>query len=137
MLYLAYGSNLNLGQMRLRCPRAEPLYSMIIKDHRLVFRGVADMIEDKGSRCAIGVFNITDQCEASLDIYEGYPKLYGKKILTIDGEDIMTYTMNRETISPPSELYYNSIFEGYEDFGLDSTLLEQARADSFIHCARW
>jgi len=136
MLYLAYGSNLNLGQMRIRCPRAEPLYSATINNYRLVFRGVADMIKDEGSKCAIGVFNITEQCEASLDIYEGYPRMYDKKILNIGGEEIMTYTMNSQTINPPSELYYNSIFEGYEDFGLDSTLLERARANSYIHCAR-
>lgn len=137
MLYLAYGSNLNLGQMRARCPRAEPLYSMIINNYRLVFRGVADMIRDEGAKCAIGVFNITEQCEASLDIYEGYPRMYDKKILNIGGEEIMTYSMNSQTINPPTELYYNGIFEGYEDFGLDTTLLEQARSDSFIHCARW
>ena len=136
MLYLAYGSNLNLGQMRKRCPRAESLYSATLNDYRLVFRGVAGIIRDKGAKCQIGVFNITEQCEAALDIYEGYPNMYDKKYLEIGGEEIMTYTMNSQRISPPSELYYNSIFEGYEDFGLDPKYLDQARADSYIHCAR-
>ena len=136
MLYLAYGSNLNLGQMRQRCPRAEALYSATLDNYRLVFRGVADLIRDEGSVCEVGLFNITAQCEEALDLYEGFPHLYGKQIIEMGGEDVMTYTMNTGKLSPPSDVYYNSIFEGYEDFGLNPYYLDAARASSFIHCAR-
>ena len=37
--YIAYGSNLNLPQMRGRCPGATVVGTAIIKDSRLLFRG--------------------------------------------------------------------------------------------------
>ena len=37
--YLAYGSNLNVRQMALRCPTAKPVGSAVIKDYELLFKG--------------------------------------------------------------------------------------------------
>ena len=37
--YLAYGSNLNVNQMKRRCPRAKIVGSTIIDDYRLMFKG--------------------------------------------------------------------------------------------------
>ena len=37
-LYLAYGSNLNKQQMRLRCPDAVPVTTAAVQDYQLVFR---------------------------------------------------------------------------------------------------
>ena len=37
--YIAYGSNLNLGQMARRCPTARVIGKGEIKDHELLFRG--------------------------------------------------------------------------------------------------
>lgn len=36
--YIAYGSNLNLGQMARRCPTARVIGKGEIKDHELLFR---------------------------------------------------------------------------------------------------
>ena len=38
-LYIAYGSNLNLPQMALRCPTAEVVGKSELKDYELLFRG--------------------------------------------------------------------------------------------------
>ena len=38
-IYLAYGSNLNLAQMRYRCPAARALATTTVEDWKLVFRG--------------------------------------------------------------------------------------------------
>ena len=35
--YLAYGSNLNRNQMRMRCPGAKPLGTAVIEGYRLLF----------------------------------------------------------------------------------------------------
>ena len=61
-LYIAYGSNLNKDQMKLRCPNAEPLDELILKGWKLVFKGVADIIQDEKSEVPIGIYKITEQC---------------------------------------------------------------------------
>lgn len=37
--YLAYGSNLNIRQMALRCPTAKPVGTAVIEDYELLFKG--------------------------------------------------------------------------------------------------
>jgi hypothetical protein len=39
-VYGAYGSNMNVGQMSQRCPRAKVIGTGTLKDYRLTFRGV-------------------------------------------------------------------------------------------------
>lgn len=42
-LYFAYGSNMNLSQIRSRCSRPEAISAACLKDHRLVFCGHSDV----------------------------------------------------------------------------------------------
>ena len=122
-LYFAYGSNLNLSQMAQRCPNARQLGSAYFQNWRLVFRGVADIEPTKdNSLLPVGIWEITKECEKSLDIYEGFPHLYRK--ITVNG--MMTYTMNRKDVSVPSLHYFDCILEGYKDFGLDTSHLHDA-----------
>ena len=37
--YLAYGSNLNIRQMQMRCPGAKPVGTMVLEDYELLFKG--------------------------------------------------------------------------------------------------
>ena len=37
--YIAYGSNLNVQQMRMRCPNASILGTAVLKDWELLFKG--------------------------------------------------------------------------------------------------
>jgi hypothetical protein len=48
MLYLAYGSNLNIKQMKIRCPYAKPSGTFYMPNYRLVFRRVADITKSEG-----------------------------------------------------------------------------------------
>jgi len=116
-LYFAYGANLNLANMSGRCPQAKKLCSLDLPDWRLVFKGVAD-IEVAPYNTVHGLlWEITDRCEASLDIFEGYPRLYRKEYFTVEihGEihDVMFYKMNREGYSMPSQSYFETIEDGY------------------------
>ena len=125
-LYGAYGSNLNMSQMSIRCPNAKPVGSLMLKDWKLVFRGVADIEESKGNEVALGLWLITKDCFKALDRYEGYPYLYGKKFLKVQGvkksfgmPSVMVYVMNdQERVCPPPQTYLNTIVNGYNDFGL-------------------
>ena len=63
--YIAYGSNLNRGQMALRCPDAKVVGTGEIKDYELLFRkqerGGSHGGAEKRGECA-GV-NLGDQSE--------------------------------------------------------------------------
>jgi gamma-glutamylcyclotransferase (GGCT)/AIG2-like uncharacterized protein YtfP len=146
MLYFAYGSNLNIRQMQSRCPAAEPLGKLVLPNTRLVFRGVADVIAEKGIECQGGIWRITDECERALDRYEGFDPerpdcgMYTKEYVTVDGlpdgeTEIMLYTMNSSGIFPPSVGYYKCIEEGYWDFDLDFRPLKAALGHSYQHKA--
>lgn len=125
-LYFAYGSNMNLEQMEFRCPNAEVVGNVTLKDYRLAFRGrpygsgVATVIPEKGSQVEGVLWSITPDCEMSLDRYEGYPHLYGKEKITVQdakGNEhlVMVYTINEPYKScplMPSDYYLKGILEG-------------------------
>ncbi len=77
-LYIAYGSNLNLSQMKHRCPTARVIGTSELKDYELVFRGsghnaVATVEPCKGSTVPVLLWSIKPDDEKALDRYEGYP----------------------------------------------------------------
>ena len=131
-IYLAYGSNLNHQQMAERCPNANYLGNTVLKDWRLIFKSVATIERELGKYVPVGVFQITDECEKALDIYEDYPQLYDKKELNVilDGNQViaMTYIMvGKYGIAPPSRKYFNVISEGYKNCDLNSDFLLEAQ----------
>ena len=92
-LYFAYGSNINLDQMAQRCPDARVVGPVTLENYELLFRGnlrgagVATIAPREGSTVHGLLWNITPECERSLDYYEGYPHLYGKEPVTVHGHD--------------------------------------------------
>ncbi len=137
-LYGAYGSNLNVNQMKMRCPNAEPVGSLMLHGWELKFRGVADVEEVDNAKVPLGLWRITQTCESALDTYEGYPHLYTKKLCTVKGieeklgsEEVMLYIMNSKGITPPSMPYLDCIIKGYKDFGLDEDYLKFALKDAY------
>lgn len=139
-LYFAYGSNINLGQMACRCPAAEVVGPAVLDSYELLFRGnrsgygVATVEPLLGSQVPGLLWKLTPECEQSLDIYEGYPRLYEKEDITVraaDGRDltVMAYIMTGELWRDPaipSRSYYNGILEGYRQNGLPVPALEAA-----------
>lgn len=130
-LYIAYGSNLNIAQMKRRCPTAKLVGVSEIKDYELVFRGVATIEKKKESRVPVGVWEIEENDEKALDLYEGYPRFYKKEDFNIDldGEKIeaMAYVMTPgHRLGMPSDYYFNVIYQGYKDNGLDINVLNEA-----------
>lgn len=130
-LYAAYGSNLNHAQMAIRCPKAKYKGVGLLRDHRLVFRGVADIEPAKGEAVPVGLWSITEECLAALDTYEGFPTLYGRKGLEIirlnrKQEIAIIYFMHRDGYYSPTESYYTSIKDGYADCGLPTERLQKA-----------
>lgn len=95
--YFAYGSNMNLEQMKYRCPAAEVVENVRLENYRLAFRGrapgngVATVLPEKGSYVEGVLWKITEACEKSLDFYEGFPSFYGKESIRVKNQD---YTEN-------------------------------------------
>ena len=139
-LYFAYGSNINLEQMAVRCPAAQVVGPAVLDGYELLFRGnrsgygVATVEPLSGSQVSGLLWKLTPECERSLDIYEGYPRLYEKEDITVrtaDGRDltVMAYIMTGELWRDPaipSRSYYNGILEGYRQNGLPVPALEAA-----------
>ena len=129
MLYFAYGSNLNLFQMKRRCKDSIFLKKINLKDFRLTFRSkyrAADIEPKKNSIVPGGLFDISKSDEKKLDVYEDYPSLYRKFYFTYYGKKVMTYTMVKKTpFRFPTERYLNVVKRGYKDCGLDSKYLTQ------------
>lgn len=131
-LYFAYGANTNTGGMDYRCPAAEPIGKAVLPQHRLVFRGVADVVPCKTEVVEGVLWEITAACEESLDRFEGYPSLYIKKtvrVRTADGRNVraMVYVMRESRWEGvPGRGYYDTLHEGYAEFGCDPQQIERA-----------
>lgn len=126
LLYFAYGSNLNLRQMAGRCPDAEPMGPALLRGHRLVFRGVADVEPARASIVHGGLWSITDECLEALDRYEGYPRLYDRERVAVEhqGQTVkaLVYRMTERhqgRYDAPSVHYLGTIAQGFTDFGLE------------------
>ena len=130
-LYVAYGSNLNLGQMAYRCPTAEVFGRGVIDNYELVFNRVASIERKDGAKVPVAVWSIDDECEKSLDRYEGFPWMYRKEDIEVvmeDGRKVkgLVYIMNDDRRELPTQSYYDVIANGYEDVGLDRKYLRNA-----------
>ncbi|MDF2672426.1 MAG: hypothetical protein K0R09_691 [Clostridiales bacterium] len=139
-LYVAYGSNMNLEQMSNRCPKAKVVGTGILEGYKLTFRGrykgVANIEPCKDKQVPIVLWQITEECEKALDLYEGFPNLYVKRQLEVTVQDkkakTMVYIMASEYMNmaaAPTEYYFNVIARGYFDNGIDLKPLQIAYSE--------
>ena len=108
-LYIAYGSNLNVRQMKTRCPKARLVGTASLENHILYFResltGSYLTIEPKiGASVPVAVWEVTQSDEMALDCF--------------------AYVMRSDRpIGVPSDYYVYTCLEGYEYFGFDKRIL--------------
>lgn len=139
--YVAYGSNLNVQQMRMRCPSARIMGTSVIQNYRLMFKGsltgsYLTIEPEKGCSVPVAVWEVTAEDERSLDRYEGFPSFYYKKEMELPVTGIRTgkvrrrkvfvYIMHEERdFGVPSSFYMRTCADGYRYFRFDlETLLE-------------
>lgn len=144
--YIAYGSNLNIRQMLMRCPGARIIGTSKIEGYRLLFKGSKTgsylTIEPQESASVpVAAWSVTAEDEEALDRYEGFPTFYYKKemVLPIKGiksgrvrrRKVFVYIMHEERpLGIPSRYYMETCLQGYRSFGFEREFLEQAYADS-------
>ena len=144
--YIAYGSNLNVRQMRMRCPSARIIGTSVLKDYELLFKGSKTGSYLTIEKCETGtvpivIWEVTAQDEKALDRYEGYPNFYYKRELKVKYKGIRTgkhrtvtafvYIMHEDRpIGIPSTPYMQTCIQGYDDFGFDRLVL----IDAYLKC---
>ncbi|HIS27419.1 MAG TPA: gamma-glutamylcyclotransferase [Candidatus Pullilachnospira intestinigallinarum] len=140
--YIAYGSNLNIRQMRMRCPSARIIGTSEIPDYELLFKGsktgsYLTIEPEKGSRVPVATWEVSAEDEQALDRYEGFPTFYYKKemLLPIKGirsgkirrRDTFVYNMHEDRVlGVPSNFYMQTCLSGYKSFGFDPKFLYEA-----------
>lgn len=143
-LYFAYGSNLNMAQMRERCPNAVAVGTARLEGYRLLCRtgdsGTYLTVEPAaGSSVPLGVWQVHAADEAALDAYEGYPRLYLREFLSVPVrrfgqssewmEEGLIYRMYEHfPLGVPDPTYVEDCRAGYQDFGFDPEPLLRACA---------
>lgn len=149
--YIAYGSNLNVRQMKMRCPGATILGTAKLKNYELLFKGSKTgsylTIEKKeDSTVPVVIWEVTESDEKSLDRYEGYPIFYYKKEMKLQYKGIRTgkrrtvnafvYIMNEENpVGVPSIYYMKTCIDGYDTFYFDKNILINAYKKSMEMCS--
>lgn len=140
--YATYGSNLNIRQMKMRCPGARIIGTSVIENYQLLFKGSKTgsylTIEPKdGAKVPVAVWEVIRTDEMALDRYEGYPNFYYKKEMILNVKGIVTgkmrirtafiYIMHEElALGMPSSFYVKTCLEGYQTFGFDERYLYDA-----------
>lgn len=123
-LYFAYGSNLDKGQMKERCPSCRALAVGRLNDHSLAFSrfsktrgcGVADVVADEEGEVWGLLYELTkNDLTGSLDHYEGYPQNYTRlkqpiETLSHGIQDAWVYTVvDKKEFVPPDSRYLSII----------------------------
>lgn len=134
--YLAYGSNLNVHQMRYRCPNAKPAGTAWIHGYQLLFKGsktgsYLTIEKSEKSKVPAAVWEVSEADERRLDAYEGFPTFYYKKEVevTVNRRKIkaFVYIMHENrSLGIPSSSYVRTCVQGYRDFGFHLKYLRLA-----------
>lgn len=144
--YIAYGSNLNIPQMRMRCPGATIVGTSVIENYQLLFKGsrtgsYLTIEPQKGASVPVAVWEVSAENEAALDRYEGFPTFYYKKEMVLPIQSIQTgkihkrrvfvYIMHEDrSFGLPRKAYMETCRQGYRSFGFNEAVLKQAYTNS-------
>lgn len=136
---------MSVDMMAVRCRDAKLVGTGLLPNFRLMFKGTPPKsygtIEPwDGFNVPFVLWDISVADEKSLDRYEGFPRFYQKHTVevTVNGEPVtaMYYAKpETEPVGAPSDHYVAALWESYEHFGFDLSILERARdfscGDSF------
>lgn len=151
--YFAYGSNLDLDDLKKWCNKSDQTFPVdecsgiqaILPDYILIFnmyypgrKGGVLNIQKSPDQAVQGVlYETLPNGLNSLDIKEGVPNYYERKIVTVFTENgtavkAITYKINPEKTEDhfirPSDEYANIVLKGSEEFGLDTRMLKATAA---------
>ena len=141
-IYIAYGSNMDLEQMRHRCPDAQLLGTGLLEGWRLMFKGsktgaYATIEQEKGCTVPILLWRISAADEERLDLGKPHQRASGERTIQAVKTDEhgircgltrgMAYIMHEERkLGTPSIQYFDILYNAYWRFGFDENILGDA-----------
>jgi gamma-glutamylcyclotransferase (GGCT)/AIG2-like uncharacterized protein YtfP len=138
MYYFAYGSNMDLGQMKERCPSAKFLKKVLLSNYKLVYDGhsemrngaVGNIVPSKVDVVWGALFEVDQECIESLDEYEGFPGAYQKSTFMVADENgseyqAMAYHREGKPISEPSPEYRALLIQGAKEIDLPKNYIKK------------
>lgn len=136
--YFAYGSNLNKQQMKRRVGKLKDSTRAVLRDHRVVFDtysqtwrgGVADIVESPGDAVYGAAYLLTEEQVKELDKYEGVPRLYSRRRVTVEVDDMLLDTITYVASNPgkfikPSQKYLDSVTSGLRQHGYEEEIAKR------------
>lgn len=128
--YFAYGSDLDLGRMRRRCPGAADPRPATLADHDWLINtdGVATVERFEGAEVHGALWRVSDADLAALDRAEGDSTRSLLVVHTEDGPvDAWVYVHHRAEPGPPREGYLDRLIASAHSHGLPSRWLDYLR----------
>jgi gamma-glutamylcyclotransferase (GGCT)/AIG2-like uncharacterized protein YtfP len=138
ILYFAYGSNLDVEQMEVRCPGSRPLVRARLHDHRLAFThlsrrwggGAADIVPEQGESVWGALYELDREHLESLDRFEGG---YDSLVVRVDSEGAAPYSARTYTVRvkgeySPTEEYLQKMLRWGSRWGLPESYLSRLRS---------
>ena len=129
-LYAAYGSNMDPGQMLLRCPHSPTAGTGWVTGWRLTFGGedlgwegaLATLVEALGESVFVALYDVTPQDETHLDSWEGADTgLYRKirvRVHTLESDELAwVYVLDAFEGGLPSARYLGVLADAAEKAG--------------------
>jgi gamma-glutamylcyclotransferase (GGCT)/AIG2-like uncharacterized protein YtfP len=139
--YAAYAGNLDPARMANRCPHSPQQGTGWLEGWRLTFGGVdlgwegalPTVVEDAGHRVFVGLYELSEPDETSLDEWDGVSLGYYRKarvrVSTLDGEVLAwLYVLNDYEGGLPSARYLGMMADAAEAAGAPSDYLEWLRS---------
>ncbi len=129
----AFGSNMDLAQMRERCPASKPLSAALLRGwrFRITRHGYATVVPEAGAAVHGLLWDLTAQDEARLDAYEGTAEgLYSKirlaaELPTGGSVNAMVYTMNDAEPGDPMPGYLEDVIAAAKGHHFPQAYLEE------------
>ena len=124
--YFAYGSNMHVPGMRIRCPRARLVGAASLRDWEFFInaQGYASIRQVRNSTVHGALWAIGPREETALDLYEDVADcLYEKITVTVSADetrhnDVLTYIAANQRPGRPRAGYMRIVHEAAADLGL-------------------
>ncbi|MEE8282489.1 MAG: gamma-glutamylcyclotransferase family protein [candidate division NC10 bacterium] len=142
MLYFAYGSNMERFWFKKRCTGAKFVSAAKLRDYDITFvrsstmwgGGTADLRPAPGGVVEGVLWEIGEPDLKVLDQYEGVPKDYIRKTVTVETKDGKAQQAHAYIVAqpegyrPPSKRYMRLLIQGAEEHGLSDEYVMRLEA---------
>jgi gamma-glutamylcyclotransferase (GGCT)/AIG2-like uncharacterized protein YtfP len=139
--YFAYGANMDLDAMFVRCPYVKFIEVGELKGYRFIIntRGVASFVPDITSSVYGIIWSITKEDEASLDYFEGIQKgWYSKHTFEVEEIanknilDCLVYVSSDSKEGTPIKDYFANIIKWANNYHFPQDYVDYLQSHRFV-----